>query len=92
MKKIKEMEFCEVMQLYEKGLVGEKEVKELCGIKINNENKSPKDSKDPYIALQRIEQARRNVEALSKMKDWEIDTVEDAIKKNIKIMNEVEGL
>ncbi len=40
----------------------------------------------------RVEQARRNVEALGRLRDWGLTEVEGALKKNIEIMSEVEKI
>jgi len=59
--------------------------------KLHNEEIKLKLNRDKNIPLlDRIENARRNVEALSRLKDWNvIAEVNEALRKNIKVMNEV---
>ena len=80
------------LQLYERGLISGKTLLKKVGIDPEQEV-TVKRSDDSYIALQRIEQARRNVEALSRLASYADKVkVEEALKLNIKIMNEVENL
>jgi len=59
--------------------------------KLHNEEIKLKLNQDKNIPLlDRIENARRNIEALGRLKDWNVlNDVEEALRKNIKVMNEV---
>ena len=55
-----------------------------------NKNGSSKRSESELtVKLARIENARRNVEALSRLREWDDELVLESIKKNIKVMDEV---
>ena len=99
-----------LMQLYEKGLLSGETVLKLSGFDPNQEIdrkksdsiqcntkgslNSSREYSDIEIKQIRIEQARRNVEALGKIMNslTEKDSVMSDIKANIKIMNEVSKL
>ena len=77
-----------------------KRFKEEDTVKLNpSRTKTPKSyGDDHYIELQRIEQARRNIESTARisnifLEDEEIlATIKETIKTNVAIMNEVENL
>ena len=100
----------EAIQLYERGLISAKTVLEAYGFDANQEIEKRKGDavqvppsshqgyrqESPFTIQQaRIEQARRNFEALSKSRDYDgklTKAVTASVEKNIKIMNEVADL
>jgi len=102
----------ETMQLYERGLLSAETVLDVFGFDESQEIKRKEgDSVDAKmiqkhlgvrnynetdIKQMRIEQARRNVEALGKLTSFENgvkkETIQKSIEKNIKIMDEVEKI
>jgi len=108
-KKTKKTNREEAMYLYEKGLVSAKTVleaydfdadqeiakKKTDNVQIHPGLGGPRQESSMMIKSNRIEQARRNVEALTRMREWGADLkniITDSMKKNIEVMNEVTDL
>ena len=78
MNKLEEFEMTQREVQLERDKLHNKEIK----LKLNRDKNIP--------LLDRIENARRNVEALGRLKDWNVlNDVEEALRKNIKVMNQV---